>query len=598
MAIMIPGSVDSEEFNGSGGELRLWECLKKLPDTYRVFHSLRWNQRLARNQYSNRIYLDWREADFTIFHPELGILVVEVKGGLISYRRDTGWVQTNRRTGTEKIVDPLDQAKKSMFFFRDLIREKYGSLPYSLCSAVWFTDADRTCVEGELPPSYQEDIVLWSNHLSTPESAEMAIRSVYRFHDANSVSPDEALTQKIINILAPEFNCFQSIRGRAMASKALFHRMTKEQSYLLDYLDEQECAAIHGVAGTGKTVLAVEKAHRLAEHDRVLFLCFNRLLKEHLEATSAHPNIFYNNLMSLYRKKTSRPLPKDTVERDNAIFDFLMDWQSYSWEYKHIIIDEGQDFKDDHLQALHEIAEATEGCFYVFYDRNQFVQGLEYPQWLDRIDCRLVLSRNCRNTKEIAVTSTRPIGIAEEKIRMRRDDIAGQDGVPPKPNFYLADDLAQLKETLLKILMKYTKAGIPKERIVVLSCKSDGISILPVGSDERLTLNPHYVLSKRQEAKTILFTTVRKFKGLEADVVICIDIDGNTFANDKEKNVFYVGTSRATTYLEMISIASPSELALSLTGDADLPKPQCISVIRDQLRVRIGSSRDFDSLRI
>lgn len=38
--------------------------------------------------------------------------------------------------------------------------------------------------------------------------------------------------------------------------------MTAEQMYLLDYLEEQEEAAIHGVAGTGKTVLAVQKPNR------------------------------------------------------------------------------------------------------------------------------------------------------------------------------------------------------------------------------------------------------------------------------------------------------------------------------------------------
>lgn len=36
--------------------------------------------------------------------------------------------------------------------------------------------------------------------------------------------------------------------------------MTREQNRLLDYLDEQQIAAIHGVAGTGKTIMAIEKA--------------------------------------------------------------------------------------------------------------------------------------------------------------------------------------------------------------------------------------------------------------------------------------------------------------------------------------------------
>src|SRR5699024_4294334 len=127
-----------------------------------------------------------------------------------------------------------------------------------------------------------------------------------------------------------------------------------------------------------------------------------------------------------------------------------------------------------------------------FFDKNQFVQGLEYPQWLDRMDCRLVLSRNCRNTREIAITSTRPIGISEDKIKMRHEDLSEQYIAPPKPNFYFASDPNQLKTYLIKLLSKYTRAGISKENIVVLSCKREGDSIL---TDRDLILNTNYALS-------------------------------------------------------------------------------------------------------
>ena len=43
-----------------------------------------------------------------------------------------------------------------------------------------------------------------------------------------------------------------------------FNRMTMEQTRLIEYLDEQRVAAIQGGAGTGKTMLAIEKARRLS----------------------------------------------------------------------------------------------------------------------------------------------------------------------------------------------------------------------------------------------------------------------------------------------------------------------------------------------
>ena len=58
-------------------------------------------------------------------------------------------------------------------------------------------------------------------------------------------------------------------------------------------------------------------------------------------------------------------------------------------------------------------------------------------------------------------------------------------------------------------------------------------------TDRDLILNTNYALSKAKEEKKILFTTVRKLKGLEADVVIMIDVDGSVFEErmkQKERN--------------------------------------------------------------
>lgn len=588
MAIMIPGVQALKDPDTSLGELQLYELLQKLPDTYYVFHSLSWNdQQWTEGRYRRGRIVEG-ESDFTVFHPEYGIIFFEVKDGLISCSREGGWVQTNRRTGEGKFIDPMAQARKSMHYFQKLLEDHFhGKSPCWVSSAVWFTSVDRNSVQGTLPANYPEGLVLWANDLESEVNAEKAIRKVFTCCGVHKREENPAITRKIVDTLAPEFNAFQSMRSRTMATKALFNQMTREQVYLLDYLEEQEEAAIHGVAGTGKTVLAVQKAQRLARKEHVLFLCFNRFLKDHLIRAYENPNIEFTNLDSLYMSKTRQKLPQDPAEKDEAILEFLMDWESYSFPYQHIIIDEGQDFRDDHLQALHEIAKVRKGCFYVFYDRNQFVQGLKFPEWLNSMECRLVLSRNCRNTKEIAVTSTRPIGIEKERIKMRRE--APGDMMPLKPNLFFVKDKAQLKESLIKLFKKYTKAGIKKSNIAVLSCKSSGQSILDRGD---YLLTPAYRLTPDWNNEDILFTTVRKFKGLEADVVICIDIDKETFETPGARNAFYVGTSRATTYLDLLTVASADELSLSLT-ERELHGPRAIHAVASALQVKIGSENDL-----
>ena len=589
MAIMIPGMETKEDFNFSGGELLLYELLQQLPDDYYVFHSTHWNEQRRRNEYSARKYVQWGEADFTIFHPAYGFIVFEVKDGLISFSRERGWIQTNRSNGMAKTIDPMDQAERSKYYFLDRIKARFGGQsPYTFCSAVWFTAGDRANIEGNLPLNYKEEIVLWGNDLQSVAAAEMAIRRIYRFYDVRKVEPSEEMTSKVLDTLTPEFGVVQTMRSRTLAAKALFRRMTIEQMYLLDYLEEQEEAAIHGVAGTGKTVLAVQKAKSLAQTDRVLFLCFNRFLKTHLEETCPDStNISFFTLDGLVGAFTGA-FSQSPDERTDAISEFLMDWDEYELPFKHIVVDEGQDFADMHLQLLHDIAQAHHGNFYVFYDRNQFVQGLRYPEWLDKMDCRLVLSRNCRNTKEIAITSTRPIGIDENRIRMRRESAV--DGVI-KPNLFFVEDKLTLKEYLGRLIRKYIAAGLAGTDIVVLSMKPEGKSIL---TEDDFRLPGSYMLTKDKNSNGILFTTVRKFKGLEAMAVICIDIDSDTFGNDRNRNVFYVGTSRAMSYLDLITATSPEELAVAIAGnDGYRKRPQAIKAIRDSLKVKIASATDL-----
>ena len=102
------------------------------------------------------------------------------------------------------------------------------------------------------------------------------------------------------------------------------------------------------------------------------------------------------------------------------------------------------------------------------------------------------------------------------------------------------------------------------------------------------------MLTKDKNSNGILFTTVRKFKGLEAMAVICIDIDSETFENDRNRNVFYVGTSRAMSYLDLITSTSPEELAATITGnDSYHKRPKAIKAIRDSLKVKIASENEL-----
>lgn len=354
--------------------------------------------------------------------------------------------------------------------------------------------------------------------------------------------------------------------------------MTYEQSRILDFLVEQNEASIVGGAGTGKTILAVEKAKRLSEDGPVLFLCFNRFLADDLKVRFMNnPNIEVHNPQTLYYQfnKTQKI---DIGELSNDLLnEFLIEMEESSWKYKHIVIDEGQDIDSMFILLLKYLCNKDEtGFFYVFYDQNQTVQNSKDFSWKKEIPCQLVLNTNCRNTINIAKTSHSILNLNNIKIK---SDIIGS-----KTQLHIVESIEDLTDSLGKKIKTYLEKGYRLSDITIITLTSINKSILNgisrVGS---------YKLSvDEKESRSILFTTARKFKGLESNIVLIVDFDKNTFDNDVNSMLFYVATSRAKVNLSLFFMGSDetfSEL-LDAANPESLKYPKL--VLRKKLNVDIS----------
>ena len=546
MAQMIPNKLEDD--HGSFGERKVFEALRdKLDEDFIVFHSVRWN---ALNEKKTII---WGECDFTVLHPIYGIIVLEVKsGGIECVNNSWAYIRTDNGEKHSMKRGPLEQGDREIRYkFKDLVGELLEGSPeydkqYCLVEpAAWFPSINKKDIVGELPMEYRDEIVLYENALDNPQKFIMGIYEYYGGRRHTRLNADSC--QKIIDSFAPYFSAVPSLKSKRMERNEEFVRLTNEQKYLLDYLEEQRVAAIQGAAGTGKTMLAVEKAKKLAKTGRVLFLCFNRYLKEYLqnlkeESPQKYCNIDFYNLPQLACATMKVP----SVENDDVIF-FLSHFENYNWDYKHIIIDEGQDFDDRAICKLYDIALLHEGAFYVFYDKKQFVQGKEFPEWLTNAECRLVLNINCRNTYQIADTAGKPVGI-QPKVKER--SVNGD-----MPSFFLCNDTKEVMKIINKRLDKYRAANYPYEKLCILTLKTENNSVL-TGIDK---IGNHLIRAER-DGKGVLFTSARKFKGLEADAIILVDVDGTSFINDDSKRLFYVGSSRAKHQLDIVFIGGESDL--------------------------------------
>ena len=530
--------------NNSFGEKQIFEALHLLSDDYIIFYSTMWHKK---NIGGN---VQWGEADFTIFNKKKGILVVEVKSGNISYKNNE-WYQTRLDTGITHIMqNPLAQADRSKYRFIELLK---ANLPLGeKCRVekfVWFPSIDNLSNVFDLPLEYSKNIILTSEALINPEKY---IERIFDFYNMNcNFCLSELSINRVINILAPEFDLIASPVNKKEEIEYALIKLTDEQTKMLDYLEEQKKATIQGTAGTGKTLIAIEEAKRLAKlGDKVLYLCFNKFLYKSLLSEKIS-NLDINNLHSYLMQFNN------DLDNNKKIIDVLKGITPKYFDYDDIIIDEGQDFPDDVIEFFDSIASNIKGKFFVFYDKNQLLYNDRYPAWIMNSECKLLLTKNCRNTFQIAVTSNNILNI---KTIQNNNSIVGE---MPVLKIYNNDYVSILEKCINDI----RNDGFKPSEIVILTLENEQNSIL-TGVKQ---IGKYYISNKyNRSSNEILFTTSRKFKGLESSAVIVIDLNKKTLSNKIEKNNFYVATSRARQKLTILVAENEIESIASEIDDIKL----------------------------
>lgn len=541
MVILIPNDRSFEEFNQSLGEKKLYEKFKELSNDWYIFHSVKWSSSYEDVKFGGKRYKE-SESDFVIFNPNYGILTLEVKAG--GYKMENGRLKQFRRDTGEVVSDksPMDQADNSKYAFIRILSDQFENYNdrYKVNSAVWLTSVDVKDIHGNLPPNYHlgKNTFLSSNI----DNIEEAFLECFKFYNVSKVNKINRIIEQTINLIAPEFKAIPSLSTEINNESYFIDTMTTQQSYLLDYLEEQKVAAIQGGAGTGKTVLAVEKARRLSQNEKVVYLCYNSMLIEHLREKYRYemPNVEFTSLYKL-TAKAFKKLDIEEVDIDKFLSN--IDDYKHLWNFDSVIIDEGQDFTNHQIINLKEnqMLLNEEASFYVFYDKYQLVQQRHDLEWLDEIECRLILATNCRNPLSVAKTSVSPLGI--NKIKIKKTNFIGDT-----PILHISNDIAETESWIANKIYDFTQNGVTKDRIVILTVK--GLSNSIFYNKSKIS---NYSISTKREKGKILYTTARKYKGLESDIIFLVDVSSETFENEEQKRLFYVGASRAKHRLLIVS---------------------------------------------
>jgi DNA helicase IV len=164
------------------------------------------------------------------------------------------------------------------------------------------------------------------------------------------------------------------------------------------------------------------------------------------------------------------------------------------------------------------------------------------------MDCRLVLYKNCRNTAEIS-ESLRCIGKIETK-----GYVNDNHGNKPLVQFFAKEKKKEIIESIESFVNTSIGEGISLADIVILTVNTLKHSILTdVKSISKIPI------SNKQELGKVWFTTVRRFKGLEAKAVLVVDAKTSEMPKELTRRLMYVGCSRATSKLKVIIVDDVSQ---------------------------------------
>lgn len=542
-------------------ELRLFRALgDQLGPQFTVLHSVAWIAKPRDGAPRDG------ETDFVVLHPVLGALVIEVKGGRIELDyRQARWTSTDRQGREHEIKNPFQQAKVGKFGLLQKLREspawqRLQIQRFNIGHAAFFPDiGNGRSLRGPDAPleiiGDSEDMAdlgrwvtgaleYWSG-TDTGRLGELGSRGV----------------DQIVSMFARTVATRALLSARIRSEEARRIELTERQAIVLDMLCRQNRVMIAGGAGTGKTLLAREKAVRLAQEGmRTLLMCFNRGLADHLrEQCVGVENLdvaSFHQVCHRWLERARKVGGEDCLaearsryhgaDEYNQLMPIALAEAIYGLgpAYDAIIVDEAQDFGDEYWMPVEMLLnDAENGLLYVFLDENQDIYSRSGEIPIKGVP--VVLDRNCRTSAAIHRAAYRHYRGAE----VSASDI---EGVPVE--VVTAGDVDRQAKSISAIVTRLVaEERVAPHHIGILVCDHAGKLLYERALKKHVfpkAVSLDHLESYREGSVTV--DTVRRFKGLERQVIILWGFDHADPEEDRE--TVYVGMSRATSALYLVGV--------------------------------------------
>jgi hypothetical protein len=595
MATLIPalGTCTSRM---TSGERRLAERLeRKLEEDYMLWYDVPVGPKQS-------------HPDFVVIHPRRGVLILEVKDWKLStIQRATRQMWEIIPDGVPKVViNPLAQARHCAIQVVNAL-ERDAQLVHS--------DGPH---KGKLAFPWGHGVVL--SFITRKQFTDAGLGEAIEPHyvicsDEMTESVDaESFQKRLWDMFPHNFGTAMSLPQLDRVRWIMFPEVRVEpQGQLFDDSDasadlpdimrvmdlQQEQLArslgdghrvIHGVAGSGKTMILGYRAEYLAKASTdqskpILVLCYNEPLAVKLtaimEAKGLTNRVHVRNFHKWCRQQLvayGQTLPRQGPDMFDEMVDFVIravDRQQIpSGQYLAVMVDEGHDFAPEWLKLVTQMVDPTTNSLLLLYDDAQAIykkKRLKFTLKSVGIEATrgrsTILKVNYRNTRQILQVASM---FAGELLKATNDDLdsddsptvtpvgCGREGAAP-----LVIRLPSLQAEAAEIAERLSQAhqeGVSWSEMAII-CRNYNVMEVCAHALERKRL-PHEVRRKSGSfhpgADTIKVMTMHVSKGLEFPLVALPGIGQlPTLGEDEqaEAQLFYVASTRATSQLILTSSA-------------------------------------------
>jgi hypothetical protein len=601
MATLIP-ALGSCVSRMTGGERRLAERLEqKLDPDYLLWYDV-------------AVGPKHQHPDFVVMHPRRGILILEVKDF-----RLTTIIQADKHTweihgdaGPKTIASPIEQARqyahqvvKAMERDPQLVQGEgpyKGKLAFPWSYGVVLPNITRAQFEkAELGQAMEGHRVICQDEMLEavdPEELQSRLWNMFPYMRGGMMSLPQM--DRVRWIMFPEV--------RVQVTDQLFDDTDEEAELpsimrVMDLQQEQLARSlgeghrvIHGVAGSGKTMVLgyraeyLAKAHTAASKP-ILILCYNEPLAVKLASimgskglsAQVHVRHFHKwcreQLVAFGQTLPADNLPKELFFDDmvQRVIEGVDRKQIPSGQYQAVLIDEGHDFAPEWLKLVTQIVDPTTNSLLVLYDDAQSIYERSRSKQFSFKSVGIqaqgrttILKINYRNTRQILQTANliaADLLTAEDKdddgIPLLKPVSCGRDGEAPL--IIRLPTLRAEATQIVELLGDAHQEGHAWGDMAIL-CRNHQDMYLCANVLNRSAL-PYQVRDKPGHfdpaADTIKVMTMHVSKGLEFPVVALVGVGHMPAQNESEideARLFYVGATRATQRL-IIGLSGSGQFA-------------------------------------